>query len=196
MNDLEMSVLAVITRHGPRSAYSVREEFRASFVSAWSASTGSIYPAVRRLLRQGDIRATEPKDRRGTRLLQATAAGRTKLERWIRETPRPLGAPSPDPIRTRLQHASLLRRTEALSAVESAITATRQSAESMRANLNLGITVDEFEYAATTGCLLQLQARLAWLELMRAILSDRGLTPNELFARAGERVQAGAKLAR
>jgi len=194
MNDLEMSVLAVIARHGPRSAYSVREEFRASFVSTWSASTGSIYPAVRRLLEQGDIRATEPKDRRGTRLLQAMPAGRRKLKRWISQIPLALGAPSPDPIRTRLQHSILLERNSALSAVESAILASRSSAEAMRANLDLGITIDQFEYAATTACLLQLQARLTWLELMRAILSDRGLANDELIERGSAYLDASAKL--
>ncbi len=57
MTELESTVLGVVWLRGPCTAYVIRQEFLASSSSYWTASTGAIYPVLRRLEGAGMIRA-------------------------------------------------------------------------------------------------------------------------------------------
>lgn len=182
MNDLEMAILSAIARHGPRSAYSVREEFRRSFVSTWSSSTGSIYPAVKRLLAKNFLAASAPGDGRGTRLLEATPAGLDAVKKWIGSIiDLPKGAPF-DPIRTRLQNIALLGLPEMLKLIDRSIEISQDLLSSMLAELRQGIILDRFEYMATSATAMQIEARLRWLDAMRSVIVDQP-EEAEFFAR-------------
>src|SRR5678816_754449 len=83
-SELEGAILGVVFEEGPSTPYAVLSVFARSRSSYWSASTGAVYPAIRRLLRRGLLTAT--KRSRGTRsssLCTLTPQGRSALVRWI-----------------------------------------------------------------------------------------------------------------
>lgn len=65
------------------TAFQVRKAFRASPSAAWSSSAGAVYTAVERLIDAGLLKKGEPLDRRGTRHLHLTAAGRRASRSWL-----------------------------------------------------------------------------------------------------------------
>ena len=81
---LEYAILGLI--HGaPRSGYDIRKIFASSLLRLFSDSPGSVYPALRRLERDGLIQAPRAgrKGRRGLRVFRLTRSGRTALRRWV-----------------------------------------------------------------------------------------------------------------
>ena len=53
LTELEACVLALVAKEGPCTAYSIRKQFEESLTSTWHASTGSIYPLIRRMTERG-----------------------------------------------------------------------------------------------------------------------------------------------
>ena len=84
---LEYAILGLI--HGaPRSGYDIRKIFASSLLRLFSDSPGSVYPALRRLERDGLIRAPRAarKGGRGLRVFRLAKKGRQALRRWV-DTP-------------------------------------------------------------------------------------------------------------
>src|SRR6267154_486894 len=101
--ELESCTLGVIFRHQPCSTYEVRRVFRRSPTPEWSASAGSIYPVIERLLRLNFVRAvSQASDSRGRRDLTVTKKGTRALQKWILNLEPWVARPTPDPIRTRV----------------------------------------------------------------------------------------------
>ena len=103
LTEVEGCALGVVWQRGPCTAYEVRMEFAISSTPRWSASAGSIYPALKRLLERKLV-AAEAEDwgpRSKTRFA-ITRRGIALLHRWI-GPPFSAGIAGPtfDPIRTR-----------------------------------------------------------------------------------------------
>jgi DNA-binding PadR family transcriptional regulator len=169
LSELEGCVLGVICRSEPCTAYSVRAHFQGSLTTSWRASTGAIYPLIRKLARIGLIsEEVVAGDRRGSRQLCTTAKGRAALKRWVEQRPEWLGEPSADAIRTRFQFIATAGADR-----PALITAWRADTETARALVatrlaEFRVMGDATEATALRGAELQLEARLRWLEELSA----------------------------
>ncbi len=165
MTELDHCVLGVIWREGPLTAYGVRTHFSESPTPAWSSSTGSVYPAIQRLLRSGLVAAEPVRDRRGTQALGVTSDGLLALQAWLLAITPAVAGPTPDPIRTRAQFIHALDAADATSFLQRATAETRAKLAAYR-NVEGGLKGDEgrrLDYLATVGATFELQARLKWL---------------------------------
>lgn len=166
MNELECCILGVIWRNGPISAYGVRAEFARSRTAEWSSSTGTVYPAIRRLRDAGLVRAEARRGPRNSELLRVTPAGASLLRRWLGSID-DWGGPNADPLRTRIHFLTALPAAERRPMVLRYHEATRQALDAVReeeACARQAKDATRAEYLGTVGCRYQLEARLAWLE--------------------------------
>ena len=168
MTELDQTVLAVIGRDGPLSAYDVRKDFAQSVTPTWSASTGSIYPSIRRLISAGLIKAAAPEGTRGKQKLRITASGRAALSEWLAHVPLELAAATPDPIRTRAHFLRLLDRkarrrfiAEARKSTEAALAIAQR-----RCDARTAAGASKADCLPGVGVLYELRARKDWLDLV------------------------------
>src|SRR5204863_1572686 len=112
--ELEHCVLSVIWRIQPCTAYQVRRAFQTSLTASWRASTGSIYPLLRKLVAKGFvIQAAIPGDRRHGQALKISPAAAQSLKSWLQDSSSWIAEPVADPIRTRSYGLPLLEPREA-----------------------------------------------------------------------------------
>lgn len=110
----EGTLLSLIARAQPITAYQIAKVYKESPVSNFGVSKGKIYPMVTRLRKAGLLSAKAlGNDRRGTELIGTTEKGLELLRDWLREI-RPAHLLPEDPLRTRLQSLSLLTREQRL----------------------------------------------------------------------------------
>ena len=179
LTELDQCVLAVVWREGPLTAYGVRTVFRESTTAGWSSSSGSIYPAIRRLIAAGLVDGGTAKDRRGTQALAITAAGRAALKRWLTDLAPELGSATPDPIRTRAQFLTALNSEGRTDFIARSRTVTTQAITELEAHAERirGDPGQRLDLIGTVGSIGELRARLAWLELALTILGESGCEP-------------------
>lgn len=163
---LEMAILGVVARTQPCSGYSVRRTFADSLTGTWQSNSGAIYPGIGRLVDRGLIRrSAEVADRRGTRSLQLTRAGRAVLRRWLLARPAAGEIVPEDPLRLRLIFIASLApddRARALAVLTDAVAA--ESERFRRAAETSPDPLDEITFKAV---LIQLDAQREAIELMR-----------------------------
>ncbi len=173
MTELESTVLGVVWLRGPCTAYAVRQEFLASSSSYWTASTGAIYPLLRRLEEGGLIRAAEEEwGTKGKRAFSITPKGVTALQEWIGP---PLeqwtGQPTFDPVRTRLSFLGALtpaRRRKFVAEARENVEAAMVRLEERIASLDRD--AEPFEYLVLLGTREELRGRKRWLaEVAKAL---------------------------
>jgi DNA-binding PadR family transcriptional regulator len=79
-----------LLHQAPQSGYDLRKTFVSTPLSHFSDSPGAIYPALRRLSRQGWIApVARPQGGRRRRLFEPTALGRRALRQWLGRAPTP-----------------------------------------------------------------------------------------------------------
>ena len=127
LTELEASVLGSLSVCQPCTAYVIRRLYAKSVTPTWSASAGTIYPALQRLVRRGLVRAeVSNHGRRQSRVLSLTAAGQRRLEAWLEE---PLEAdvlgPPMDLLRTRVGFLGVLSPAKQRRFLEGAIVLMR-----------------------------------------------------------------------
>ena len=167
MTELDYTILAIIARDGPLSAYDVRKVFARSLTSTWSSSTGSIYPSIRRLENARLVASSSPKGARARKTIRVTPAGQTALGHWIGAITPEMAGPTPHPIRTRMYFLGLLTSAKQSAIIGRAIESTRAAmaeAEQRRATRVKGERQELVQYLASEGVLYELRARLDWLE--------------------------------
>ncbi len=85
---LEYALLGLISQ-GVRSGYGLRKQFASTPMGHFSDSPGSIYPALRRLVRRNWIRRLEePGGPRGRQTFGLTKAGTAAFQSWLKAPPR------------------------------------------------------------------------------------------------------------
>ena len=167
ITELEGGVLGMIAVKGPCTPYAVRREFLGSPSQYWSASSGAIYPLIRRLARRGLIHVREKtEDSRRGNLYVLTAAGSRTLKNWLAtlDSPAAISVP-PDPVRNRIAFFAVLdpARRKALLAravrkMSSHLSRVQAYTERVKANKDTG------EYWIRVGAQRMLEARLQWLQ--------------------------------
>ena len=167
MTELDYTILAIIARDGPLSAYDVRKVFARSLTSTWSSSTGSIYPSIRRLENARYVAASSPKGARARKTIRVTAAGRVALEHWLEAITPEMAGPTPHPVRTRMYFLGILEPAKRSAIIRKAIASTRaatnaaEQRRAARANANRNDVVQDL---ASEGVVYELRGRLHWLE--------------------------------
>ena len=167
MTELDFTILAIIARDGPLSAYDVRKVFARSLTSTWSSSTGSIYPSIRRLENARHVVSSSPKGARARKTVRVTPLGRAAVESWLEAITPEMAGPAPNPVRTRMYFLSLLNSTQRTVFIRKAIASTRSAATDAERRRD-GRASDEHEdivqHLASEGVLYELRGRLRWLE--------------------------------
>lgn len=125
---------------GPLSLYDVRKRFAAGISHFYSASSGSIERALRRLVSEGTATvAAEAGSARGRRLYRITDAGRAAWREWM-HAPTPPGS---DAETTALAKVFLLGRLDDPHEQAQVLSGIRAEAEASRDRLNaLAVAVD------------------------------------------------------
>ena len=167
MTELDYTILAIIARDGPLSAYDVRKVFARSLTSTWSSSTGSIYPSIRRLENGGLIASSSPKGARARKTIRATPAGGAAIDGWLAGITPDIAGPAPHPVRTRMYFLGILSPAKRSAIIRKAIESTRSAAaeaEQRRASRPHATRNDIVQQLASEGVLYELRARLQWLE--------------------------------
>jgi DNA-binding PadR family transcriptional regulator len=166
MTELDLTILAIVARDGPLSAYDVRKVFARSLTATWSSSTGSIYPSIRRLEKAGHLAAAAANGARARKALRVTASGRAAVGAWLRDITADVAGPTPHPIRTRMYFMGVVdpaTRSGIIRQAEESTRAAIATAEREQAvRMKLG-NADAVQHLASEGVLFELRARLAWL---------------------------------
>ena len=125
---------------GPLSLYDVQKRFAAGLSHFYSASSGSIERALRRLVADGDATVEpEPGSARGKKLYRITEAGRAAWRDWM-HAPTPSGS---DAETTALAKVFLLGRLDDRTERGQVLAGIRAEAEASRARLSaLAAAVD------------------------------------------------------
>ena len=146
LSELEGAVLSLIWRDGPMTGYAVRSVFGASPTGAYGFSTGSIYPLIKRLQRDGLI-ATSPRpdDARGTHELSLTPTGKRAVRTWLKKADEQVLALPADPVRLRVLFMGLLSESERqdwLQRAEEGLRNALDTVERMQAQLSMECSDD------------------------------------------------------
>jgi DNA-binding PadR family transcriptional regulator len=165
-SELDCCILGVIWREGPMSGYGVRAHFAGSTTAAWSSSTGTVYPALRRLREAGLLEAGEPSGPRRQELLTVTSKGAEVLRAWLTQVPSQLGSPTADPIRTRVHFLAALDSEARRRAIADYRSATAAALAALGAARPGSAKVERSERLGARGAAMELEARLAWLDLV------------------------------
>jgi DNA-binding PadR family transcriptional regulator len=169
LTELESCALALIQRLQPCSAYQVRLVFGRSPTTEWSASAGSIYPVIRRLMGLGLVKARKVANHgQRRRDLTVTAVGGQAVRGWIATLAPWTARATWDPIRTRVYFLDSLpserERTDFLARAEEL---TRTMIRELRSFEAVERDTSEPDYLATLAARFQLEARLKWLRRVR-----------------------------
>jgi DNA-binding PadR family transcriptional regulator len=112
LTENEGTLLALVARAEPITAYQIAKVYEESPVSNFNTSKGKIYPMIKRLREAGLLRARAVKgDARGTEQLETTNKGRKAIRAWLLEI-RPAHLLPEDPLRTKVQSFDLLTKEE------------------------------------------------------------------------------------
>jgi DNA-binding PadR family transcriptional regulator len=173
LTELDNCILGVIWRGGPMSAYGVRAHFAGSNTVSWSSSTGTVYPAIRRLREAGYLDAAAPAGPRKSELLSLTKKGRSALDDWLTDVQPGLGSARADPLRTRVHFLSALDAPARRQAFADYRAATRTAIAGIEKDLERPAAgaVGRSERLGSLGALAELKARLDWLHMAESEFS-------------------------
>lgn len=100
LSELEGAILSELCNRGRQTAFKVRRSFAISPALEWRGSAGAVYSAIGRLEKAGLVGSEAQEDRRGSRLLFITAAGKVAMTAWSCDPVRAISV-GIDPFRLR-----------------------------------------------------------------------------------------------
>lgn len=118
LTDLEGTIVSTLARRPGETAYFVRQTFINSPSSYWSGSSGSIYPAIHRLVERGLLEALPRKSGRKKSVgYQLTATGKEAHMDWVKDPARACDTGF-DPFRARLANLDFMPANEKISVLK------------------------------------------------------------------------------
>ncbi|WP_444853644.1 PadR family transcriptional regulator [Sphingosinicella sp.] len=170
LTDNEGSLLALMLRRQPVTAYQLLRLYEQSPVSSFNESKGSLYPLIRRLKARGLI-AAQPiaGDGRKSERLNCTAAGRAAARHWVKRL-EPRHILPDDPLRTKAISFELLDAGERSAWIKAAKALTEAKIAEVEAYM-IGLDLPHKE-AIEANALGALQARLDWLDRLAGAVSE------------------------
>ena len=174
MTELEGAVLGTIWRRGRITAYEVRKRIMSSPTYAWSSSKGAIYPAIDRLIKAAYLKAESTRNGRAAKTLTVTRRGEAALRVWVEHLEVWMGDATADPVRTRINHLAILAPKQRRAYVERAQGLCRTALQRLAAYAPTPpAPPDQWAFeAAMLGAKMEIEARIRWLEAVRARLPD------------------------
>ena len=115
LSDNEGTLLALVLRVQPVTAYQIAKIYQESPVTNFNTSKGKLYPLIARLRERGLVNAQAvSNDARGTERLTCTEAGIAAVKQWLKDI-QPAHLLLEDPLRTKVQSFDLLSREEQIA---------------------------------------------------------------------------------
>jgi len=166
LTDDEGTFLSLLVRVGPATAYQISKIYADSPVSNFGTSKGKIYPLIRRLHSEGLLRSAPIEgDRRGSELLESTAAGIEAVRHWVKQI-RPHHILLDDPLRTKVQSFELLTEREQLQWINQAEAALADKLTELdRYAAEVDVPFKQFVHA---NAVASITTRLEWLRSLAA----------------------------
>jgi len=162
VTDGEATVLSLIERMQPITAYQIRKVLAASPTTNISNSTGKIYPIIRRLKADGLIAATAVEDdARGAERLTCTEQGRRVVRQWVK-TVGTAHLLLEDPLRTKILSFNLLPKAEQVRWLKTARADLVAKAEEIEAFARK--YSGPYHDLAHANARLTTAARIAWID--------------------------------
>lgn len=171
ISDNEGTLLALVRRVQPVTAYEIGKIYEASPVSNFNASKGKLYPLIKRLKSRGLVEAHQvANDARGTERLSVTKAGEEAVRDWVRQI-RPTHLLLEDPLRTKMQSLDLLSREQRIRWIVGVKAALLEKLAELEAyGKNVSVPYQEFVHA---NAVASIRARMDWLDrVLQRIVAD------------------------
>lgn len=170
LTDTEGSLLALVLRRQPVTAYQLLRIYEQSPVSSFNESKGSIYPLIRRLKGRG-LMAAQPVagDGRGTEMLHITTAGEDAVRDWVTQI-RPVDIIPDDALRTKAISLELLEPDARFAWIGTARARTKAKIAEIEAHM-IGLDTP-FQETIAASALGALHARLDWLDRLAEVVLD------------------------
>ena len=172
-SELEHVVLGIVWKFGPCTPHAIRTHFVTSRNSRFSASTGAIYPLVRRLEARGLLASTSSRRKRQRRrLYEISGAGLAALREWLAppHDDDAFGVPH-DPIRIRLYFLEALSPARRDAFFDSADAGFRAELASLEDDLaRYEAERSTASAVATRGAIALCRARVRWIAEARRAL--------------------------
>jgi DNA-binding PadR family transcriptional regulator len=171
LTDNEGSLIGLVRRQQPVTAYQLYKIYELSPVSSFNTSKGSLYPLINRLKNRGLLASQSVTgDKRNTEQLTCTEAGIAAVAAWAK-TVQPSDILLDDPLRTKLLSLDLLSKEDQTRWVVEAKTEVSKKMKTVKAyNLSVSVPFQQFVY---NSALLALDAKMKWLDdLLYHIVKD------------------------
>lgn len=164
LSTIEMTVLGLAWLRGPCTTYAIMKELSASASSFHKSRAGTAYSVSKRLLKFGLLEATSNGDQ-----IQISPAGVVALQGWMAvPVPQRDIAHSADLLRLRFFFLGVIDQPSRMRFIDSSIDGLQQflrrCEELVPANEAIG---DYFGVLATLSTILETQARIEWLRIVR-----------------------------
>jgi DNA-binding PadR family transcriptional regulator len=170
LTDNEGSLLALVLRTQPITAYQVLKFYERSPVSSFNESKGSVYPLIRRLKKRGLLLAREVEgDGRKPERLSCSQAGREAVRRWVMQV-RPAHVLLDDPLRTKVISFDLLDRDEQVAWLARARAIVAAKIEEIQA-YDAQVSIP-FQAMVHENTMIGLRGRIDWLDALSRAVSD------------------------
>lgn len=170
LTDTEGSLLALVLRRQPVTAYQLLRTYEQSPVSSFNESKGSIYPLIRRLKARGMLESRPVEgDGRKTELLHCTAEGEAAVVDWVTHI-RPVDVIPDDTLRTKAISLELLDPGARFAWIGTARARTKAKIVEIEAHM-IGLDTP-FQEAIAASALGALHARLEWLDRLAEVVLD------------------------
>ena len=170
LTDLEYTVLGIVWKKAPCTAYSIMREFSGSPSSYYRGSAGTIYPLVRRLETRRHLVSSEGgRGRRPHVTYEISRKGLAALRRWLTPPlPEAAAAITFDPLRTRAFFLKALTPGQRLAFVVHAQKQLHTQLDVVEAECTrYRDEGDPFSALAMDGALHVIRARIAWMAELR-----------------------------
>ena len=164
LNDNEGTLLALILRIQPATAYQLIKIYSESPVSNFKTGKGKVYPLISRLETLNYVSKSKVlADRRGTEVLRCTVGGKQALKQWLLQI-RQDHLLLEDPLRTKLQSFDLLSGSERIEwVIRAKIELHRKLAELDAYRDEVAVPYKDFVH---DNAVRSVRARLDWLDLL------------------------------
>jgi len=173
---LEFTVLGIAWSKGCCTTYAIMKELADSPSTFYRSSAGTVYPIVRRLIKEGLLEREGLPGRRQDSSLRLTEEGKRRLDQWM-TPPIPVAdiEHTVDLVRLRFFFLGALAPDQRIAFIDSVVPGLQQhlakSEAVMRTDEALGKYV---EAMAGLGIVYEARARIAWLEDVRTRLLQGG----------------------
>lgn len=172
LTDNEGSLLALVLRRQPVTAYQLLRIYEQSPVSSFNESKGSLYPLIRRMKQRGLLAARRVSgDGRNAELLNCTDAGREAVRDWVLQV-RPSHILPDDPLRTKIISFGLLDPAQQRAWIAAVREEVRNKIDEVEAYA-VGLDMP-FQELIHVNAMSALHGRIAWLDLLSRRLDERG----------------------